>query len=309
MLIEKVFYRLSQLVSIPKLYNQKTVSILNCLTQISIIITGGLVRLTSSGLGCPSWPKCLSESFIPNKHIGVHFINQLVEFSNRILAFVVLLIACISLLICIRSKRSSKVLVYALLVPFSTLFQAFMGAITVQTGLIWWSVIIHFLTSILIVWVSVLLLININKTDFILNICLIPKCLKQLTLLSVVTLAILLFTGVFVASSGPHTGDQNSTNNTIHLHISISSLVSMHMLLSIIYLLLLILLNLSLITIYIRFKLNIKIRILIIFVCFQILIGFLLIYLRITEVVAVTHIIGAISCIVFTAILWTSRYK
>ena len=58
--------------------------------NILLIVTGGAVRLTDSGLGCPTWPRCTDSSFTPHGTIGPH---QLVEFGNRTLTFVLVAIA------------------------------------------------------------------------------------------------------------------------------------------------------------------------------------------------------------------------
>ena len=58
--------------------------------NVALVVTGGAVRLTSSGLGCPTWPRCDGASFTPHGAIGPH---QLIEFGNRTLTFVLVAIA------------------------------------------------------------------------------------------------------------------------------------------------------------------------------------------------------------------------
>ncbi|MEY3587117.1 MAG: hypothetical protein RJB32_413, partial [Actinomycetota bacterium] len=60
---------------------------LSLVTQILIVVTGGAVRLTASGLGCPTWPKCTEESLVTTAEMGFHGI---IEFGNRLLTFVLL---------------------------------------------------------------------------------------------------------------------------------------------------------------------------------------------------------------------------
>jgi heme a synthase len=66
---------------------------LSLATQILIVVTGGLVRLTGSGLGCPTWPKCTEESLVSTAEMGVH---GLIEFGNRLLTFVLLIVALLT---------------------------------------------------------------------------------------------------------------------------------------------------------------------------------------------------------------------
>ena len=66
---------------------------LSLATQILIVVTGGLVRLTGSGLGCPTWPKCTDESLVSTAEMGIHGV---IEFGNRLLTFVLLIVALLT---------------------------------------------------------------------------------------------------------------------------------------------------------------------------------------------------------------------
>lgn len=72
---------------------------LSLATQILIVVTGGLVRLTGSGLGCPTWPRCTDDSVISTPEMGIH---GLIEFGNRLLTFVLLIIALLTFLTILR---------------------------------------------------------------------------------------------------------------------------------------------------------------------------------------------------------------
>src|ERR671920_1813387 len=58
--------------------------------NIGIVVTGGLVRLTASGLGCPTWPRCTDESYVPHGELGIH---GAIEFGNRMVTFVLVAVA------------------------------------------------------------------------------------------------------------------------------------------------------------------------------------------------------------------------
>lgn len=87
---------------------------LSLVTQILLVVTGGLVRLTASGLGCPTWPKCTDESLVSTSEMGIHGI---IEFGNRLLTFVLLIIAVLMFAVAMRLHSKLKKLL-----PFSFLF-------------------------------------------------------------------------------------------------------------------------------------------------------------------------------------------
>ena len=75
---------------------------LSLATQILIVVTGGLVRLTGSGLGCPTWPKCTEDSLISTAEMGIH---GLIEFGNRLLTFVLLIVALLTFVTVVRMRE------------------------------------------------------------------------------------------------------------------------------------------------------------------------------------------------------------
>ena len=94
------------------------------LSQALIAVTGSIVRVTASGLGCPTWPQCFPGSFTPVPHAEVPGIHQAVEFGNRMITFLVVLTAALAVLAVTRARRRREVLVYAWLMPASTVMQA-----------------------------------------------------------------------------------------------------------------------------------------------------------------------------------------
>ena len=65
-------------------------AIANLVANIGIVVTGGAVRLTGSGLGCPTWPRCTDASFVPHGELGIHGV---IEFGNRMLTFALAAVA------------------------------------------------------------------------------------------------------------------------------------------------------------------------------------------------------------------------
>lgn len=125
------------------------------ISEIGIIVTGGAVRLTQSGLGCPEWPKCTPESLTNTPEMGIHGV---IEFGNRTLTFVLGIIALGMLLWVWRLRRSHAPLFWMSLgLLLGIPAQAFVGGITVWTSLNPWVVAMHFIVSATMVCVATLL--------------------------------------------------------------------------------------------------------------------------------------------------------
>ena len=167
------------LLPLPSLRVQRIIAAVVVLTQGGIAVTGSIVRVTASGLGCPTWPQCFPGSFTPVPHAEVPGIHQAVEFGNRLITFLVVLTAALAVLAVLRARRRREVLVYAWLMPASTVAQAVIGGITVLTGLLWWTVAIHLLVSMAMVWLAVLLYVKIGEPDDGVPQRLVPKPLRQ----------------------------------------------------------------------------------------------------------------------------------
>ena len=204
--VGRVLLRLVDLLPDPSLRVQRIIAATVILTQGGIAVTGAIVRVTASGLGCPTWPQCFPGSFTPVAVAEVPRIHQAVEFGNRMITFAVVIAAVLAVLAVTRARRRAEVLVYAWLMPVSTVVQAVIGGITVRTGLLWWTVAIHLLTSMTMVWLSVLLYVKVGEPDDGVVQERVAKPLRALTALSAVNLAAVLVTGTLVTAAGPHAG-------------------------------------------------------------------------------------------------------
>ena len=101
--------------------------------QLLIVLTGGAVRLTASGLGCPTWPQCTEGSFVTTPEMGIHGV---IEFGNRLLFFVIQIVAIVTFLLIVRMRKHRRDLFWLALIPcFSIVLQAVLGGITVLTNL------------------------------------------------------------------------------------------------------------------------------------------------------------------------------
>lgn len=173
---------------------------LNVFVQSAIIVTGAIVRITKSGLGCPTWPQCVGNSIIPIAEQEESW-HKYVEFGNRLLTFVLLVVAVLVFFSIWKTQKNKQLTLLALAPGLGTLIQAILGGVTVLTGLHPITVSAHFLVSILIVGLSYLLLVKVKD----------PKAKfghNPLSLIFLMSAFITLTLGTIVTGSGPHSGDQ-----------------------------------------------------------------------------------------------------
>ncbi len=304
--MRRVFLRLVDLLPLPSLRTQRIIAFLVILTQGGISVTGAIVRVTASGLGCPTWPQCFPGSFTPVPVAEVHLLHQVVEFGNRMVTFLVVITAALAVLAVTRARRRREVLIYAWLMPASTVVQAGIGGITVLTGLLWWTVAIHLLASMTMVWLSVLLFVKIGEPDDGVLVRRAPKPLRQLTFLSGVTLAAVLLTGTLVTAAGPHAGDKSVTRTIPRLEVEITTLVHMHSSLLVAYLALLVGLGFGLLAVRAPRPVLIRLAVLLVLVCGQGLVGVVQFYTGVPAALVAVHVAGAALCTAATAALWAS---
>jgi len=178
-------------------------TIANIFTQGGIIVTGGAVRLTGSGLGCSTWPQCEPGEFTPQFHDATS-LHPFIEFGNRTLTFVLLVVA-VALAIGVWNTRRD--LRWWGILPLAGVFgQAILGGVTVLTGLNPVAVAPHFLLSAGLVWQAVWLALayrNAPRRD--------GRCIKKPMLVSTFLLVVLLFLGTLTTGAGPHSGDADAT--------------------------------------------------------------------------------------------------
>lgn len=290
----------------PSLGVQRLIAAAVILTQGGIAITGAIVRVTASGLGCPTWPQCFPGSFVPVAHAEVPRIHQAVEFGNRMVTFAVVITAALAVLAVTRARRRREVLVYAWLMPVSTVVQAVIGGITVRTGLLWWTVAIHLLTSMTMVWLAVLLYVKIGEPDDGAVRVLIPAPLRALTALSGVNLAAVLITGTLVTAAGPHAGDRSATRTVPRLKIEVATLVHVHSSLLVAYLALVVGLGFGLLAVRATRPVLRRLGVLLVLLCAQAAVGTAQYYTGVPAALVALHVAGAAAATAATAALWAS---
>ena len=175
--------------------------------QVGIVVTGGAVRLTGSGLGCPTWPECVSGSIAPVAHQSQGRLHSWIEFGNRLLT-VVLVIAILAAVVgAFRWGKGHRdwpmIRLLALTQLAGIVAQIVLGGITVLTKLNPFSVSAHFLLSIAIIPPTLSLRERIfakARTRVTPTTTVLIRLVTSLSLI-VITL------GTVVTGSGPHAGD------------------------------------------------------------------------------------------------------
>lgn len=179
-----------------------------------LVLTGGLVRLTGSGLGCPTWPRCTDDSWTSTAEMGMH---GAIEFGNRLLTFAVALAALLTFLAVVRQRRRHPdLLVLATGLGVGVVVQAVVGGVTVRTGLNPWVVGVHFVLSALMIAAATVLVCRARRLS-------LPgvaraqragqvgggagRALRTLTVVMGGLAFLVVYVGTLVTGTGPHAGD------------------------------------------------------------------------------------------------------
>lgn len=185
----------------------RPVLLANLVGEIGIVVTGGVVRLTGSGLGCPTWPECVAGSItpVPHQEEGIH---KYIEFGNRMLTGVVGLLALAALYAVLTRLPNRRPLHWlAVGVIGGILLQAVVGGISVRLTLNPAIVASHFLISMVLVAVSTMLVRGSEDQQRGVSDLLVPRLVSRLAVVCVAVAAVVLVLGTIVTGSGPHSGD------------------------------------------------------------------------------------------------------
>lgn len=182
----------------------------NLLAQAGIIVTGVAVRATASGLGCPTWPECTPGSYTPTVEQPQAW-HKYVEFGNRLLTFVLVIVAVATLVVVLREHfrrdphgRDVRTVQLAWIPVLGTIAQAIVGGITVLVGLNPFSVMAHFLLSLPLVAAAYFLLRRTRGATRDPNSPASARPLARGMLLAAIVVLVL---GTVTTGSGPHSGD------------------------------------------------------------------------------------------------------
>ncbi|SNS71667.1 cytochrome c oxidase assembly protein subunit 15 [Actinomadura meyerae] len=188
----------------------RLLALLGVLGNVLIVVSGGAVRVTESGLGCPDWPRCSGDSLVPTHNPEHHWLNMSIEFGNRLITFVVLGVGVLVFVAALRLVPRRKDLVWwALAQPMSVVAQAVIGGIVVLTELHPAAVSLHFLVSPALLVFCVALWVRAGEGDAP------PRRLtgpwtRGLAAALLAASAAVLVAGTVVTGTGPHAGDAES---------------------------------------------------------------------------------------------------
>jgi cytochrome c oxidase assembly protein subunit 15 len=195
----------------------RRLALASIVVNIGIVVTGGAVRLTRSGLGCPTWPRCVGGSLVPRSKLGV---NGVIEFSNRTLTFVVGLTLLATVVVAWRQRTQVRLAILALAgIPA----QALLGGVVVLSDLNPWLVAAHFLLSAAIIGVTLLLWWRVAGRRSVA----VPAAVRGLTVAVSAVTVLVLIAGTVVTGAGPHAGDVKN-GSVKRIDLPIGGLAQLH---------------------------------------------------------------------------------
>jgi cytochrome c oxidase assembly protein subunit 15 len=189
--------------------------------QILLVGTGGLVRLTDSGLGCPTWPQCTPGSFVNTPQMGIH---GYIEFGNRVLGILLGLLAVVAFLFVIRMWKSRRDFFWlTLLAGIGIPAQAVLGGLSVLTKLNPYVVGLHFILSVVLVAICTVFVYRVYTRPGERRLA-VARWYAIVTHVTSFFVAVTIILGILTTGSGPHAGDAHSARNGLnpeilqHLH-------------------------------------------------------------------------------------------
>jgi len=190
------------------------------LANAGIVVTGGAVRLTASGLGCPTVPRCTETSMVTTREMGLH---GLIEFTNRQLTFVLTVAVVAALVTAWRAGRRDLMRLGGVL-SLGIVAQAVLGAVTVLTGLNPLTVMAHFLLSMGLIAVAAYAH-EVSRGPRTATTLVVRREVRALARLLAATTAAVLVLGTVVTGTGPHSGDKNASHR---LPFDLESVTQLH---------------------------------------------------------------------------------
>jgi cytochrome c oxidase assembly protein subunit 15 len=190
----------------------RRVALASVYANVGIVITGGAVRLTGSGLGCPTWPRCTPESYTATPEMGIYGV---IEFGNRMLTFVVAVIAVAGFVLALRARpRRRRVVTLSVLAALAIPAQAVIGGLTVLTNLNPWVVACHFLASMAVIAAAYAFWKSTVEGDEA-PVPAVPLPMRNLAAVLAGVSGAVLIVGTMVTGSGPHAGSADVPRNGI----------------------------------------------------------------------------------------------
>ncbi len=197
----------------------RRLALASVIANVVIVVTGGAVRLTDSGLGCPTWPRCTDASLTPTRAYAAHGV---IEFANRQLTFVLVIVAVLTWMSAM-ARREQRGLATAALLGIPA--QAVLGGLTVLTHLNPWLVAGHFLLSMALLAVTFTLW---ERTRPRTRAGVPSPPALALAWATTAVAAAVLVAGTVVTGSGPHAGDLNASGRVHRTGLDVQSMAQLH---------------------------------------------------------------------------------
>jgi cytochrome c oxidase assembly protein subunit 15 len=285
---------------VPSRRLQRGVAIAVVATQALIAVTGSIVRVTGSGLGCPTWPECFPGSLVPVQHPELAAVHQWIEYGNRMFTGVVGFVALASFALAwLARPRRRRYVLLAAAMPVGVAAQAVIGGVTVLMSLKWWTVSVHFLVSTVLVWLAVLLVHAVDEADGPVRPA-GPPGVRGLLLAQSAVLVGLLTAGTMVTAAGPHAGDAK----TPRLDVSVDTLAHVHAAFLFVFVGLLLAVGILLKVGGSSRSLRVRYAVLVAVTVAQGTLGFVQYWTGVPEVLVSFHVLGAMLVIITTATMW-----
>ncbi|MEN0086741.1 MAG: COX15/CtaA family protein [Leifsonia sp.] len=184
--------------------------------QIVLVGTGGLVRLTASGLGCPTWPKCTADSIVNTPEMGIH---GFIEFGNRVLSALLGVVAILAFLMILRLRKQRPDLFWLTLIAgLGIPAQAVVGGLSVLSHLNPYVVGLHFVVSIALVALCTAFVVRVYAVPGP-RVRAVPGWFAGVAHLTSAVVAVTILVGILTTGSGPHAGDANAPRNGLNPEI------------------------------------------------------------------------------------------
>jgi cytochrome c oxidase assembly protein subunit 15 len=197
----------------------RTLTITSATALWLIVVTGATVRLTSSGLGCESWPGCQAGQPFPEKDF-----HSFIEFGNRLVGGIVIVATLIAALAAFRVPALPRYARWTAVGVFlGTLAQAPLGYLTVRFHLNPYLVISHFLLSAVVLGAAVVLVVAALGTERGSVASLVPRELRLAAVAAAAGCLVLLVTGTVATASGPHPGDSSDVRRLWRLQDAVAA--------------------------------------------------------------------------------------
>ncbi|MGK2309184.1 COX15/CtaA family protein [Cutibacterium sp. V970] len=179
-------------------------------TNMGIIVTGAVVRLTGSGLGCDTWPRCTAGKYTPHEAMGIH---PYVEVGNRLLTFILVAVAISLLVRCYRVRVTSQLTALAWINLVSITVQVVISAISVHLALNPFIVALRLMVSVAIILVDVKMiwLSGPHSSEAVDGLAM------GLVRSTVAMMCVVMWLGTVVTGSGPHAGDSDSVRTGFNI--------------------------------------------------------------------------------------------